>query len=375
MNRPSQNPRAAQPEREEKGMLIKNAWYMAAWASEIGRDGLVARTLVGDRVVMYRLESGDPVALEDRCPHRFIPLHQGKLKGDALECGYHGLQFASSGACVFNPHGDGQISSNMKVTSYPVAERDGIIWIWMGEPALADPSDIHRFEFLADPGAYTAVFGYMNVGAAYQLVNDNLLDLSHTQFVHPLFQGPKMEGPPPRQEAAFGQDGDTLWARSTTFDVPPIPFAAMFTDLPRVDTFVDTYWHAPSVIHLDGNRGLHPLFLDHRPQPQTRRHSAVRGHLERHQPGLRRRGQAADRDAAGRTGRRGPHGAEAGATTDRRRSRASPADDQAHAGGRAEGPAGPRTGGIARIRHHPEQAAWRPCRRTHTALRASTSSA
>ena len=79
-------------------MYLRNAWYVAAWDHEVGRS-LTPTTILGEGVVLYRREDGVPVALEDACPHRKLPLSMGRLKGDEVECGYHGLTFDCSGAC------------------------------------------------------------------------------------------------------------------------------------------------------------------------------------------------------------------------------------------------------------------------------------
>lgn len=232
-------------------MFVRNIWYVAGFAHELEPGRLLARTFLGERVVMYRKSDGSPAALLDRCPHRFVPLAIGKVKGDGVQCGYHGLEFGADGVCTHNPHGDGRIASNMRVASFPIEERDGILWIWMGEASAADPDLIHRFPQVTD-GRYRTVFGYMNVEASYQLVNDNLLDLSHAPFVHPIFQSgvePPADMPPPIEE--FGQEDNLIWSRLLRRNVPCHPFAAMFDDRAWVDNWVDTYWRAPSLIQLD----------------------------------------------------------------------------------------------------------------------------
>ena len=118
-------------------MNPRNSWYVAAWDHEVQRLKLVRRILLGEPVVLYRKSDGAPVALEDRCCHRHAPLSHGRLRGDRLECGYHGLQFDPSGACVHIPAQD-SIPASARVRSYPVVERYHWIWIWMGDPALAD---------------------------------------------------------------------------------------------------------------------------------------------------------------------------------------------------------------------------------------------
>src|SRR5690606_24198568 len=114
----------------------KNAWYAAAWSDEVARAPM-GRRLLDQPVVLFRKENGDVVALSDICPHRFAPMHKGKLHGDVLACPYHGLQFAADGGCHHNPHGE-IIPPALRLETFPVVDRDQIIWIWMGDPALAD---------------------------------------------------------------------------------------------------------------------------------------------------------------------------------------------------------------------------------------------
>jgi phenylpropionate dioxygenase-like ring-hydroxylating dioxygenase large terminal subunit len=84
--------------------FLQNAWYAAGWSHMFEATPL-ARTIHDQPIVIYRGEAGAPIALADKCPHRFAPLSRGKIKGDRIACGYHGLEFDSSGQCVRNPHG------------------------------------------------------------------------------------------------------------------------------------------------------------------------------------------------------------------------------------------------------------------------------
>ena len=131
---------------------LRNAWYAAAWEDEVGR-ALFTRRILDEPILMYRKENGEAVALRDVCPHRFAPLNKGKLVGDRVQCGYHGLEFDGTGACVHNPHGNGRIPGTAKVAAYPAVERDGMIWIWMGEAELADPASSPTLAITAKPGA------------------------------------------------------------------------------------------------------------------------------------------------------------------------------------------------------------------------------
>jgi len=162
-------------------MFLRNYWYVAATDTEISRKP-VGRMILGDPIVLFRAEDGTPVAFEDRCPHRHLPLSMGKLVGDTLQCLYHGLRFARDGHCVYIP-GQEQIPQGAKVRCYPVVERYHWIWIWMGDPALADPAAITDFHWLDDP-SWGAKGDYLHVDANWQLVVDNLLDLTHLAFVH-----------------------------------------------------------------------------------------------------------------------------------------------------------------------------------------------
>jgi vanillate O-demethylase monooxygenase subunit len=163
--------------------FLRNAWYCAAWSREVA-DKPLGRTLLEEKVVLYRKQDGGLVAIGDVCPHRFAPLHAGPVTGDAIACRYHGLQFGPDGACVHNPH-DTRISPAMRVKAYPLVERYGVAWIWMGDAALADDALIPDFSVHVDPG-FRTVEGLIYVKGSYQLVCDNLLDLSHTQYLHPL---------------------------------------------------------------------------------------------------------------------------------------------------------------------------------------------
>ena len=167
--------------------FIRNIWYAAGWSDEITRQPL-GRTYLNEDVVLYRRQDGTPVALQDLCPHRFVPLSKGALVGDNIECGYHGLQFDCSGACVINPHQSGVVPRAAKVPTYPVVDKFGLIWIWMGEPALADPATVPDYAFY-DPDKLAEAHGTLFLNCNYLLAMDNLTDLSHAAILHPVLQG------------------------------------------------------------------------------------------------------------------------------------------------------------------------------------------
>ncbi len=165
-------------------MFMQNAWYVAAWETEIG-DTPFARTILNEPVVMFRTPAGI-VALEDRCCHRALPLSMGQVVGDRVQCGYHGLEFDKSGACVKVP-GQSKTPPGAQVRSYPVVQRWGWVWIWPGDPAKADESLLPDWWWLDSPEWKTIHGRYgtpMPVEANYVLISDNLFDISHLTYIH-----------------------------------------------------------------------------------------------------------------------------------------------------------------------------------------------
>ena len=166
-------------------MFLRNCWYVAAWPSEI-TDMPLARTICNEEIAFYRTADGKVAALEDRCCHRNLPLTMGKVEGDNLRCGYHGLLFDRAGKCIEVP-GQSQIPPGARVRSYPLVEKWKLLWIWMGDPVKADPAAIPDWHYLDDPN-WVAAHGNdekpLPMRCNWQLNNDNLLDLSHTAYVH-----------------------------------------------------------------------------------------------------------------------------------------------------------------------------------------------
>ncbi len=164
-------------------MFLRNCWYAAAWNHEVG-EAPFARMLLNEPVVLYRKADGTPAALEDRCCHRSAPLSQGKVVGDFIQCGYHGLEFDAAGACVRVP-GQSTIPPGARIRGYRVVEKHQWIWIWMGDPATADETLIPDWWWMDHPD-WKTVKGDppFNLECDYRLVTDNLLDLSHLSFVH-----------------------------------------------------------------------------------------------------------------------------------------------------------------------------------------------
>jgi phenylpropionate dioxygenase-like ring-hydroxylating dioxygenase large terminal subunit len=232
------------------GTYLRNTWYVAAWSDDLADGKLLARTILKEPVVLYRKADGSVVALQDRCPHRFAPLSMGKIvNGDSLQCPYHGLEFGPSGACVLNPHGAKNIPSRARVRSYPVVEKHKAIWIWMGERE-PDQSKVPDFSVLDNvPEMHTTKRDKMTIKANYELVIDNLLDLSHTSYLHDGILG---NSETVESDIAVELEGDdVIVSRYANSVKAPGLFAAQWPSGPeKVDKFTRMRWMAPSTMRL-----------------------------------------------------------------------------------------------------------------------------
>lgn len=162
--------------------LIRNCWYVAALSGEITRD-IISRRLLGVDVALYRTLAGEPVAVRNRCPHRSFPLAKGRLEGDILVCGYHGMQFNPSGQCVNMPSMP-IVPTNANVRSFPLVERGPLVWIWMGDADKADENEVPDTHWLHDAD-WKSVSGAFHIKSDYVAMHENLLDQTHFPFLHP----------------------------------------------------------------------------------------------------------------------------------------------------------------------------------------------
>jgi phenylpropionate dioxygenase-like ring-hydroxylating dioxygenase large terminal subunit len=164
-------------------MFFRNAWYIAALDAEL-KDELLPVKLLDERLALYRQANGEPAALEDACVHRKLPLSMGRIEGNHVECGYHGMTYDADGKCVRIPCTD-RIPKEARVRSYPIVSRYGLLWVWMGDPKSAEPSRIFPVEHWGDPNWGVTRGDAMTVHCNYLYMTDNLLDPSHVAWVHP----------------------------------------------------------------------------------------------------------------------------------------------------------------------------------------------
>jgi vanillate O-demethylase monooxygenase subunit len=201
-----------------------NCWRVAGYADEIGRRPL-ARWLLDTPVVLYRTGSGAVVALEDRCPHRQAPLSIGQLRGDAIECGYHGFQFGQDGRCVRVP--SMSAPPPIRVQTYPVQEIGPLVWIYLGDTAvISEVPAPPALPWISDD-QFALRKGYMPIAANYMLLKENVLDLTHFGYVHAATFGISDWVDPPQVR----REKDAVFYRQDFVETPLIPGMAIPLEL------------------------------------------------------------------------------------------------------------------------------------------------
>jgi phenylpropionate dioxygenase-like ring-hydroxylating dioxygenase large terminal subunit len=227
-------------------MFVRNAWYIAAWDDEL-TDRPLARRILNEPVVLFRDRAGKAAAIADRCCHRGTPLSLGEVVEQGLQCGYHGMVFDGAGKCVHIP-GQDKIPDKARVPTYPVVARDRFLWIWMGEPALADAARIVDVPWHRDVAHWGHRHATIPIQASYLLMIDNLMDLTHLGYVHRRTVG----GNPAthvdaKMETAQTQAG-VRFTRWMLDSVPPPTYVAAWGFKGRVDRWQEFEWVAPQTV-------------------------------------------------------------------------------------------------------------------------------
>jgi phenylpropionate dioxygenase-like ring-hydroxylating dioxygenase large terminal subunit len=184
-------------------MFLRNSWYVAAWDHEV-TDKPFPTKLLGEEIVLFRKTDGTVGALEDACPHRKLPL--------------------SMGACTRVP-GVEKIPHVARVQSYPIHERYGLLWVWMGAAEKANSDDIFHVENWGDPAWGLNRGDSMALDCNYLYMTDNLLDPSHVAWVHQGSFG-NTAAEDTQLETTVGENGVTVWR--WMLDVEPAPFYAPY---------------------------------------------------------------------------------------------------------------------------------------------------
>ncbi len=227
-------------------MFLRNAWYIAAWADEL-KEKPLGRRVLNEPVVLFRDQSGRAAALLDRCCHRSAPLSLGEVVAGGIQCGYHGLTFDGSGACVAVP-GQSRIPEDARVRSYPVAEKDQLLWIWMGESARADQSKIVDFPYHSDRAYWPNKHDCYPIKGNYMLMVDNLMDLTHLGYLHAKTVGGNPAAHVNAEMKTMRTPTGIKFTRWMRNSVPPPSYVRAAGFAGRVDRWQEFEWVAPSSV-------------------------------------------------------------------------------------------------------------------------------
>ena len=249
-------------------MFLRNYWYAGVLSTDVA-DKPFARKICNEPIVFFRTASGKIGALEDRCSHRHAPLSLGAVRGETIECGYHGFMFDCAGACMHIP-GQKSVPPRAAIRSYPIVERAGWIWVWIGDPARADESRLPDLPWFGAQG-WQWWHCYYHGKAAAQLYMDNLLDITHTAYLHQKTIGtPEVPDQPPKVRT----EGTRVTVNRLNKNATPAPFVAKWGGFPgKIDAYTDYTWEPPSLIKLrttrtDGVRTLQ-YWLTNAVTPET----------------------------------------------------------------------------------------------------------
>ncbi len=230
-----------------RSQYVNDAWYVAGWSSEFAHN-LHPLVILEQALVGYRSTDGSVVILEDRCPHRQLPLSKGQLLNDSIQCGYHGMTFNGRGQCIRIP-GQDNIPSSAYVRSYPVHEKNDIVFIWMGNPEKANTDDIFDMPQFNSEQWHVHQGDALHLQAHYMNVAENLVDPAHVSFVHPTTLGNAAS-----EDIAVqvDVDSDVLVAWRWIRDAPPVGFFQKFGGFEgNVDRWHYYYLHLPCTAVID----------------------------------------------------------------------------------------------------------------------------
>jgi phenylpropionate dioxygenase-like ring-hydroxylating dioxygenase large terminal subunit len=243
---------------------LLNCWYLVAWEEDLPPGSHVLRTIAERPLIISRREAGEVDVLLDRCPHRFVPLSRGRIEEDSITCGYHGIVFNRQGKCIHNPHGP--LVAALQVPSYPAVSKHSGIWVWLGDAEQADPALVPDLSVMNDYPAVAQNFGYEFISANYLLCTDNILDLSHADYVHrdSLGGGATTRAKQKVQES----EGEITINWFAENDVVPPALDAMMDEKGQPgDLHLSVRWNAPGAMLL--NFGAVPTGKPERGGPDT----------------------------------------------------------------------------------------------------------
>jgi phenylpropionate dioxygenase-like ring-hydroxylating dioxygenase large terminal subunit len=164
--------------------LDPNYWYPVELDRGLAPGKVVEVTFWKRSIALFRGAEGGVHAIENRCVHRQLKLSKGEVQGCRLVCLYHGWTYDGDGKVVEIPHDlFGRELPKFRVPSYPVRIRYGLIWIFPGDPALAEQRPIPDIPELEGPGRWACEPIALSWRAHHSMIIDNVSDFTH-QHLH-----------------------------------------------------------------------------------------------------------------------------------------------------------------------------------------------
>jgi vanillate O-demethylase monooxygenase subunit len=225
--------------------FLRNCWYVFAVTEELAENQMLSRTILGEPIIVFRNPQDEWSAMSDRCPHRFAPLSRGDLTDGIVTCAYHGLAFDASGLCKHNPHGP--VSKALTIRTYPVRLEGPLLWIWMGDKELTSVTPVPAYDWSYDGSHYIGM-GYIHGLAHYELMSDNILDLSHIEYLHPLLGSDAVSKAKVHVDSS---EDRVVTTRSMKSEYLSAPLARTYrTNGAPVDRDLRVEWRAPALMEL-----------------------------------------------------------------------------------------------------------------------------
>jgi 4beta-methylsterol monooxygenase len=184
-----------------------NYWYAVEFGKNVRASHVVQVIWWKTSIAVYRDASGKLSALENRCAHRQLPLSAGRVEGSRLVCQYHGWKYEASGRCVEISHELGRGRERLPkiaIRSYPVKERYGLVWIFPGDPALAEGVPLPEVPELSGHDPWPVAPIDVTIGSHFSMIVENVCDFNHAylhRYKEP-FVEPKL--------VHHGREGDTV---------------------------------------------------------------------------------------------------------------------------------------------------------------------
>lgn len=233
-------------ERAAGSPFLRNQWYVIGWARDIGSEPY-ARTVCGEPILVYRKQDGALAAMRDACPHRLLPLSMGIKEGDNIRCRYHGLLLDADGCAIEMPMRSDRVNRSLCAQKYPVVERYSFVWVWIGDAEKADPALLPDY-WMCEREGWVFDGGTYHVRCNYQLLVDNLMDLTHETYVHAtsIGQSELMDTP-----INTRIDGDKVIVERWMANVPTPPAYRQRHSAGNVDRWQICYFLPPSSVLID----------------------------------------------------------------------------------------------------------------------------